>query len=181
MRADDCFWIGENCTLRENLNELKIIERASGNIIVQIVIDDASKPPNQEISAHFGATKILQKNWDHAWKQLWHRDRTPNHLKATSDKMRFKEINASKEFKKYKDNEAAPTVHELRAQKLEEKVKGLQEEGQKRDGEKAKTKIEISLAFRAKFHQPKTQLTHMISHSGSWAPCVTSGRKCTMR
>ena len=92
LRADDCFWIGENCTLRENMKELKIIERNSGNIVVIIVIDDIAKPPNQEIYVHDGSSKTLQSNWNQVWKQLWYKDRPRNRGKGHEEKMQVKEL-----------------------------------------------------------------------------------------
>ena len=66
LRAGDSFWTGENSTLRENPNELKIMERASGDVLVQIVVDDSTSPPTQEIYTHFGAEKVLNQNWKQA-------------------------------------------------------------------------------------------------------------------
>ena len=108
LRADDCFWTGSACMLRENANEFKINERTNGAIVVQIVIDDSATPPVHEIFVHFGAEAILQRNWNAAWKQLWHKDRTPSNARTTADKIRAKETRANEEFEKYKEQEPPP-------------------------------------------------------------------------
>ena len=140
LRADDCFWIGESCTLRENMSELKIIERNSGNIVVVIVIDDSAQPPNQEIYIHYGSAKTLHSNWSQVWSQLWYKDRPRDRTRSHDERMRFKEAHHAKELDKYKDNEALPTIRELRTKKWEEKVKGMQEEGNKKGWGKGQNK-----------------------------------------
>ena len=125
--------------LKEDSNQLKITEKTSGDIVVQLVIDDSISPPHQDIYAHFGASDILMRNWDRVWKQMWHRDK-PFTPRTTVDKMSLKEKEANAEYEKYKDNDAPASIHAVRAKKWEGNVSKMQEEGQKKGFGKGQSK-----------------------------------------
>ena len=60
LRADDLFY-----------DETKIIDKSSGNIIVQVVVDETRNTPVQEIYTHVVAEQILVHNWNVNWKLIW--------------------------------------------------------------------------------------------------------------
>ena len=72
LRADDLFY-DENsrCTIIEVSTETKIIDKSSGKIIVQIVVDETKNTPVQEVYTHVIAEQILMHNWNENWKLIW--------------------------------------------------------------------------------------------------------------
>ena len=51
--------------------ETKIIDKSSGKIIVQIVVDETKNTPVQEIYTHVIAEQVLIHNWNENWKLIW--------------------------------------------------------------------------------------------------------------
>ena len=57
--------------MKEIHNETKIIDKSSGKIIVQIVVDEPRNTPVQEIYTHVVAEQIILHNWKENWELIW--------------------------------------------------------------------------------------------------------------